>query len=235
MHDFDRLVQQVREHSFDGDRRRYHRFRTTQDEAVADCVGSNLRCAHDWGWCEGILDDPAAGRFYSPHGLVNELEQRCQSDSLDAIRLTGMEPIMADHHLVEVIDQLDDSITVRIDTNGMLLTHNYISRFNGANDLEIRLSFKGSNPENFSRLASVGTDQFQRQIDAFRACIAEDVSLDSVLVGVFGEEERDELREKLQPISGKHAAELELEKLRYCPENRKKLQERGFDVSPGSG
>jgi len=234
-HSFEELVDDVRRHSFAGERRRYHRFRRSShdDAAVADCVGSNLRCAHDWGWCEGIIDDPRAGRFYNPSDVVEQLEAICEEANLSKVRFSGMEPVMADDHLLRVLELLKPTtgLDVQIDTNGMLLSHDYLKQLLEKRDVSIRLSFKGYNQETFARLAGVEKGCFARQIGAFKACSAEGVPLQPVLVGIFGDDELETLRRRLAQIDSKLAERLELEGLNLCPANKAKLEEAGFDVS----
>ncbi|MDY6771337.1 MAG: radical SAM protein [Candidatus Nanohaloarchaea archaeon] len=233
MHEFAELVSEVREQSFDSDRRRYHRFRYSSHDntVVADCVGSNLRCAHEWGWCEGILDDPAAGQLHTPGKVVERLEELADDHGTRTARFSGMEPVIGDDHLVRTLERLDSQgFEVRIDTNGMLLDESYAERLETAATPGVRLSFKGSNPENFSKLARIAPEHFQRQIDAFQACIDAGIDLEPVLAGVYGEEERAELSQRLGSIDREAAERLTVEPLHLCPANRQKLEDAGFDL-----
>ncbi len=229
MHEFRDLVQEVRSRSFDGTRRRYHRFRHSShdDSVVADSIGSNLRCAHEWGWCEGILDDPAAGTFYSPEAVVDGLLSMADEHDCSSARITGMEPVMRDDHLIEVAQELDDhDMSLRIDTNGMLLDQAYLGRLEDACDLQIRLSFKGPDPQSFEKLAGVNRSWFMNQVRAFLACHGSDVESRYVLAGVYDGEDCDRLADWLP---GEDPS-LEVEKLRLCPQNRERLEEAGFDL-----
>jgi uncharacterized Fe-S cluster-containing radical SAM superfamily protein len=229
MHEFRGLLQEVRSQSFDGSRRRYHRFRhsTHDDAVVADCIGSNLRCAHEWGWCEGILDDPAAGTFYSPEDVIEELVGLADEHNCSSARITGMEPVMRDDHLIEVARGLDkNDMGLRIDTNGMLLDHEYLGRLGSACDLSIRLSFKGHDPASFQQLADVHGSWFMNQVRAFHACHTSDIETRYVLAGVFDAADRDRLADMLPADD----PSIEVEKLRICPQNRERLEAAGFDL-----
>lgn len=229
MHEFRDLVQEVRSRSFDRTRRRYHRFRhsTHDDSVVADCIGSNLRCAHEWGWCEGILDDPSAGTFYTPDEVIEELLGIAEGHNCTSARITGMEPVMGDDHLIEVAQRLDDhGMDLRIDTNGMLLDHEYLRRLEDACDLSIRLSFKGHDPQSFEKLAGVHRSWFMNQVRAFLACHDSDVKTQYVLAGVYDGEDRDQLADWLPAED----PAIEVEKLRLCPQNREHLEDAGFDL-----
>lgn len=229
MHDFCQLVDDVRHKSFDGDERRYHRFRYSShdDTVVADCIGSNLRCAHEWGWCEGILDNPTAGRFYTPETVTEKLLDHAEEHGCDTARISGMEPVMQDDHLVKVARRLDSQgMALRVDTNGMLLDHSYLQRLEQEADLSIRLSFKGHHPASFQRLADVHRSWFTHQHRAFLACRDSDVDMAAVLAGVYTEEQKDELTGWL----GVDDDSIDLEPLHLCPANRERLEAAGFDL-----
>lgn len=229
---FQDLVSRVREESFDGLKRRYHRFRFSShdDSAVADCSGSSLRCAHEWGWCEGVLDRPSSGRLYSPAETAERLEDICREKGVSRVRLSGMEPVMGDRHLPELVRVLDEGLEMCVDTNGMLLTEEYLAELVEKRSVSIRLSFKGSNPENFAQLSGVEPRFFRNQLRVFKACVKRDVDVVPVLAGVYGRKELEELREMLRDIDEMRASELYVEKLHLCPENREKLVEAGFDL-----
>lgn len=226
MHDFKALVRSVWERSFDGENRRYHRFRTADSGStlVADCIGSNLRCAHEWGWCEGILDDPSAGRLVSPDEIVN----RAKDCDATAVRVTGMEPVMHDRHLLQLAETIPESMTLRIETNGMLLGGAYTRALTDRCDCHVRLSFKGSDPEQFSKLARVDQRYFQNQVQAFHAIRKAECSIELALAGVYDEEDATKLGKRLIDDG---SIDITAEPLRLCPENEQKLEEAGFDVA----
>ena len=229
---FDNLVSAVWSHSFQKGKRRYHRFRTatSDDTFVADCIGSNLRCAHEWGWCEGILDDPRAGRFYTPEELVEKAQRASRSGDIEAFRVSGMEPVMHDAHLLEVADLLPASIPLHIETNGMLLTASYLEALTARADVRVRLSFKGTTAKQFARLSQVEPRYFTNQKQAFRACVDTGISFTVALAGVYDHEDREKLENELREYE--EAVDVELEPLRLCPANEKQLQEAGFDPEP---
>lgn len=233
MNDLQELIDGVERGSFDGLARRYHRFRHSSHDGaiVADCVGSNLRCAHDWGWCEGIMDAPRSGTLYTPEDVVEELVTRAQEHGTDLVRLSGMEPVMEDDHLLAVADRLPQGLELRIDTNGMLLSREYLEElYRRHGDLRVRLSFKGHDPDSFSRLAGVGEEAFDRQLRAFDALMGSRVDASFVLAGIYREPERERLEDELRERSGSEI-ELVLEDLRLCPEIVANCEQRGIDIS----
>jgi len=233
MNRFQQLVEQVTEQSFDGLARRYHRFRRSSHDGaiVADCVGSNLRCAHDWGWCEDIMDAPRSGALYTPDELVDELSDRAEEHGTEVVRLSGMEPVMEDDHLLTVADRLPPDITLRIDTNGMLLSREYLEAIHRRHDdLAVRISFKGHDPESFARLSGVEPELFRYQLRAVDALLDGAVRSSFVLAGVYREEHRDALEEGLSERAGTRV-EIELEDLRICPAIVDNCRERGIDIS----
>ncbi|MCJ7450539.1 MAG: radical SAM protein [Candidatus Nanohaloarchaeota archaeon QJJ-9] len=224
-------MEKVEKKSFQGNKRRYHRFRYSSHDssAVADCVGSNLRCAHEWGWCEGILSKPTKGRLYSPSEVEEKLVEMCEEEGVKTVRFTGMEPVMGDSHLIQAIERLE-SYKVRIDTNGMLLTPELASKLAKFDNLSIRLSFKGSNPENFSKLTGVEPKHFKNQLRAFKACKKYGIETNPVLAGVYGREEVMELQRSLEGLGKGNIGELCVEDLHICRENKEKLEKAGFVV-----
>ena len=229
MHEFPELVRQVWHASFRGTDRRYHRFRTTADDTfVADCIGSNLRCAHEWGWCEGILDDPSAGRFYSPNDIVTKAKEARRTEGCTRIRLTGMEPAMHDSHLLQLADMLPDDFSLVIETNGMLVSRGFLDQLCSVTDLHLRLSFKGTTPDQFQTLSRVAPSYFHNQIEAYQAALNANCQLETALAGVFDTKDKERLEDRLSRY--KEDVSVELEPLRLCPANEQRLKKAGFDL-----
>ncbi len=145
-----------------GDERKYYRFRASRfygGSAVADVVGCNLNCVFCW------VDFPRThirkvGSFHDPGDVLRRLEAIASSRGLPYMRLSGGEPTLCREHLLSLLS-LERSRTFILETNGVLLDEDLISALSEFRDIHVRVSVKGSSPEEFSRITGAIPEAYE--------------------------------------------------------------------------
>ncbi|MEM0355445.1 MAG: radical SAM protein [Desulfurococcaceae archaeon] len=146
---------------------RYYRFRGGKwygGIATGDVVGCNLRCKFCWSWRYSFYTDK--GLFYSPMYVYNKLCEIARSRGYRYVRLSGGEPTIAWNHLIKLLELMEDSGFIFIlETNGILLGYNenYAKELAGFNNVVIRVSFKGTTPEEFEYLTGADSSFYEYQ------------------------------------------------------------------------
>lgn len=146
------------------DQRKYYRIvrpgRWYGGIATADCCGCNLKCI--FCWSNKPRDNPdSIGKFYSPEQVVSKIIACAQSHNYRLIRISGNEPTLAKEHLLNVL-----SLTAKtkylfiLETNGTLLDKEFVSNLSNFKNLHIRVSLKGTNPQEFSMLTGAIPETF---------------------------------------------------------------------------
>jgi len=148
-------------------------------EVVLDLKGCNLNCKYCWGWKMRYEGEEIRK---SPEEVVKDI--LCQIKSIEymkkkgyevgVVRFTGNEPTLQWDHLIEVLKLLDEremELKVIIETNGVLagmgkLKFEYLDDLNNLR-VDIDVSFKGVNYEQFEWLSSMPAKLFHYQIEGF--------------------------------------------------------------------
>jgi len=155
-----------------GQERLYYRFRGGRwygGIASADVIGCNLSCKFCWAW--RFRDRYDLGKYFSPEDAFRKLRKIAVVRGYSLMRLTGGEPTICREHLIRLIELASSSkYRFILETNGLLLGHdrNYARELSRYNDLIIRVSFKGVNPEEFARLTGAKPSGFDLQLSALR-------------------------------------------------------------------
>ncbi len=166
-------------------------------EIVLDIKGCNMNCRACWGWkmriSDGIAKSPKEVAFDILCRASKVIEDRLVAKSkyrLGAIRITGNEPALQWRHVMELVKILsceeklleicdfgDDVVKIVarskiiIETNGTLfgLGKVDVSTLEMISDavVDIDVSFKGVNPEQFVWLADMPKKYFEYQISGF--------------------------------------------------------------------
>lgn len=138
--------------------------------ATSDCCGCNLRCI--FCWSNKPRDHPEKlGKFYSPEQIFRSLTSCVKKFGYNQIRISGNEPTIGKDHLLrllELIDQTDNSFI--LETNGILIGYdsNYAEQLSRFKNLQVRVSIKGTNPEEFSMLTGAFSEAFDLQLEALK-------------------------------------------------------------------
>lgn len=215
-----------------GSRRKYYRFRGARfygGIATADCVGCCLRCAFCWGW-NRVVNPGGAGKFYTPQRVVERIVSITRKRRFHQARLSGNEPTLGREHLLGVLSYLPREISFILETNGILLGDDpgYAEKLSTFENLHVRVSLKGCNAEEFSRLTGAEPRGFDLQLKALENLLAHDVECHAAAMISFSSQKSvDSLQERLHQIHPA-LADFEAEEIFTNPEIEKRLAIRGF-------
>ena len=197
--------------------------------ATADCCGCNLRCC--FCWSNYPRDNPQrAGRFYTPKEVFQSLVSCAQRRGYSQLRISGNEPTLVPEHLFPILKMVEGSgYRFILETNGTLIDSKYALSLSKYKHLHVRVSFKGTNPEEFSLLTGALPHGFELQMEGLRNLWEAGVSCHPALMASFSPEgNRERFKERIYEISPNLALELEEEWLILYPHVRSKLEERGI-------
>lgn len=152
--------------------RKYFRFRGGRwygGIASADVIGCNLRCRFCWAWY--FRDRHDLGFFLSPEEVLKRLSEIALKRGYRYLRLTGGEPTIAKDHLMQILKLSETSrFTFIVETNGILLGADptYAKELSRFSNIYVRVSFKGTNPQEFTKLTGAIPEGFELQIQSLR-------------------------------------------------------------------
>jgi uncharacterized Fe-S cluster-containing radical SAM superfamily protein len=150
--------------------RKYYRFRGGRwygGIATGDVVGCNLRCKFCWSWRYSHTLNK--GDFYNPLRVFEKLIEIASNRGYQYIRLSGGEPTVSRKHLLELLKLFDETKYIFIlETNGILLGYDekYAKELASFSNLVVRISFKGTTPEEFYLLTGADQKYFELQFKA---------------------------------------------------------------------
>lgn len=197
--------------------RKYYRFRPTRfygGIATADCLGCCLRCIFCWAW-EKVIRPDKVGRFYKPEEVVKRLVSIARKKRFDQVRISGNEPTIGKNHLLKILELIPSDLTFVLETNGILIGADSdlareLSRFS---NLYVRVSLKGTDQAEFSRLTGAAPKGFEWQLQALKHLLRAGVRCyPSVMLSFSSEENIVALRKRLGGIR-KDFADFEEEEL----------------------
>lgn len=133
--------------------------------ATADCCGCNLRCV--FCWSNKPRDNPEkVGEFYTPEKVFNEITHCAQTHNYHLLRISGNEPTIAKKHLLKVLSLVEKTKYLFIlETNGTLLDEEFVVNLSKFRNLHVRVSLKGTNPEEFAMLTGAFPETFDMILD----------------------------------------------------------------------
>ena len=149
---------------------RYYRFRGGRwygGIATGDVVGCNLRCKFCWSWRYSYYTDK--GFYQRPEEVFEKLVRIADKRGYRYVRLSGGEPTIAKNHLLELLRLFDNTRYIFIlETNGLLLGYDekYVEKLANYHNLVVRVSFKGTTPEEFEYLTGADKKYYEYQFRA---------------------------------------------------------------------
>ncbi len=156
----------------------YYRFRRDRwygGVVTADVAGCNLRCKFCWAWRNAWTLKPI-GLLLSPEDVAHKLISMARRFRIKQVRISGGEPTLGFEHILEVIDLVTkQGLHMILETNGILIGLNshyaeLLSQFRNRG-IEIRVSIKGVNPEEFSLLTGAKPYAWYYQVKALENLI----------------------------------------------------------------
>jgi uncharacterized Fe-S cluster-containing radical SAM superfamily protein len=220
-----------------GDLRKYYRFRPSRfygEIATADCVGCCLRCVFCWSWRE-VARPEEYGRFYTPEGVAGKLVSIAKKKKLRQLRISGNEPTICREHLVRVLGLIPQEHLFILETNGILIGNDltYAEELSRFPNLHVRVSLKGANEEEFSRLTGAIPEGFRLQLRALENLIKCGVSCHPACMVSFSPPENViELRGRLKKISPGFE-DFEVEELILYPSVEERLKKSKIEYRTG--
>lgn len=155
--------------------RRYYRFRGGKwygGIATGDVVGCNLRCKFCWSWRYSYY--VGKGRFYSPQKVFEKLYYIASRRGYKYVRLSGGEPSISMKHLLTLLECFEETkLYFILETNGILIGYykEYAQQLASYKHLIVRVSFKGTSPEEFEKLTGAKREFFEYQFKALENLI----------------------------------------------------------------
>jgi uncharacterized Fe-S cluster-containing radical SAM superfamily protein len=156
-------------------KRKYFRFRIDRwygGIVTGDVIGCNMRCKFCWAWYF-TWGDTGKGRFYTAEEVVRTLESLSRKSGYRRARLSGGEPTIGFKHMLEVMDlAVSKGLQFVLETNGILIGHSKsiaerLGAFSGRG-IEVRVSVKGTSPEEFHELTGADPRFWFVQLDSLR-------------------------------------------------------------------
>ncbi len=155
--------------------RRYYRFRGGRwygGIATGDVVGCNLRCKFCWSWRYSFYTDK--GFFQTPEKVYEKLTSIALRRRYRYVRLSGGEPTITMKHLLQLLELLDETkLYFILETNGLLIGYyrEYAEQLAEYKKLIVRVSFKGTTPEEFEKLTGARREYYEYQFKALENLI----------------------------------------------------------------
>ncbi len=216
------------------DLRKYYRFRAARfygGIATADCIGCCLRCLFCWSWPK-VSKPERFGRFYSPKEVAGKLTGIARKKGFNQIRISGNEPTIARTHLIKVLELIPKDIQFILETNGILIgcDKTYAGDLARYENVYVRVSIKGCNKEEFSRLTGSEPSGFDLQLKALENLSEAGVAAHpAVMVSFSPIENVESLTKRLGRISNDFE-NIEIEELALYGDVEKRLKKAGIKL-----
>ena len=196
--------------------------------ATCDCVGCNLKCV--FCWSNYPRDNPdKVGKFYSPEAIFHALDKLAKKRGYRLVRISGNEPTISREHLLKVLEYIENSPYLFIlETNGILIgaDKSYAKDLSKFTKVHVRVSLKGTTPEEFSKLTGAIPEAFELQLKALENLL--DYGVDchpAVMLSFSTEEGVRQLIERLNEIDKSLVNSLEEEYIILYPHVVRRLKE----------
>jgi uncharacterized Fe-S cluster-containing radical SAM superfamily protein len=223
-------AKEISKYILDGDRRKYYRISRAGlwygGIATADCCGCNLKCI--FCWSNFPRDNPEkCGKFYTPEEVFSSLVSCAKRHGYQRLRISGNEVTLAKEHLLRLLKLVDKTdYQFIIETNGTLLDKEYVKELHYFKNIHVRISFKGTNREEFSMLTGAEPLGFDLQLNALENCISYGIKCwPAVVISFSTVENYHKFRKTIAEIDKKLMNEIEEEVIFLLPHIEKRLQE----------
>jgi len=199
--------------------------------ASADCSGCNLRCVFCWSGAP--RDNPEGiGGFYSPEEIFSSLAACARKYCYQQLRVSGNEPTIAKNHLLTLLGLADQAgYKFILETNGILIGQDadYARRLAEFECVHVRVSMKGTNQQEFSRLTGATPEAFKLQLKALENLLNSGVSSHvAVMLSFSPRENLAEFLNQLRAIDPSLTENVEEEYVFLYPHVAKRLLEAGI-------
>jgi uncharacterized Fe-S cluster-containing radical SAM superfamily protein len=205
--------------------KKYYRFRPTGfygGIATADTVGCNLRCKFCWS-SNSVWNANKTGEFHSSEQVVNKLQIIAEKKGYHQLRISGGEPTIGKHHLINLLENIKTKYLFILETNGILLGFDkkYIDDLAVFENLHIRVCLKGADSEEFS-LFTGAKRGFEYQIKALQYLRNKQMNFNIAIVS--GNNKKKQRFFKTLVEMGMDKVMIEEEEIKLYPQVRNRLQ-----------
>ena len=199
--------------------------------ATADCCGCCLRCVFCWSGAP--RDRPnEIGRFYKPEQIFSKLVSCAEKHRFSLLRVSGNEPTIGRSHLLRLLELIDQTrYKFVLETNGILLGYDssYTHELSKFKCLHVRVSIKGTCPEEFTTLTGAIPEAFNLQLKALENLLDAGVSCNPAVMLSFSKQENiAKLKEQLEEIDPVLTSEFEEEYVFLYPHVVRRLKKAGI-------
>lgn len=214
-----------------GDLRKYYRFRHDRwygGVITADCAGCGLICKFCWVCPEGSLEGPPGGEFLTPEKVTENMYKLMRENKINQVRMSGGEPTVGRGHLLKVLTLLQyRRVRFILETNGILIGEDetYAQELAQFPFVHVRVSLKGANEEEFTKITGAAPKGFQLQLTALKNLLKAGVSAHpAVMLSFTGREGTDQLYHAIWQIDPRMHSEIEREEVILYPKVRENLR-----------
>ena len=223
-----------------GDLKKYYRFRHDRwygGIITADCAGCGLTCKFCWVRKESILEGREPGEFLKPEEVAGRFLKLMKENRVNQGRISGGEPTIGRSHLFQILNVFQHKrVRFILETNGILIgeDESYAQELALYPFVHARVSFKGCNEEEFTRLTGADSRGFHLQLNALRYLKRAGVSAHPAVMLSFSEREAvDQLYSAIWKIDPILHSEIEEEKVILYPHVEEKLKRAGLQYHSG--
>jgi uncharacterized Fe-S cluster-containing radical SAM superfamily protein len=200
----------------------------------AYCCGCNLRCVFCFSGFP--RDHPESiGEFYEPQQVFRKLVACANKYGYTKLRITGNEPTLNKEHLLNLLTFVERTdFHYILESNGILIGHDpeFAKQLSKFNHVHVRISLKGTDAEEFSKLTGADPKAFDLQLKALENLTSFGVPYNpAVMLSFSSQEGLEKLKERLEDIENGLANRLEEEHVILYPPVVKRLKESGIKPS----
>ncbi len=193
-------------------------------------VGCNLRCKFCFS-DRPVRKPGTTGKFYTPQQVFDALDASAKKHGHKLISASASEGTLGRQHLFELLELVDQSEYVYVlETNGMTLNDaEFAQQFARFRNLHVRVSIKGTNPEEYARLTGAIPSSYELPYRALKNLIDAGVSCNACLSLSFSTEAGlAEAKLRLAKIHPGMLISLEEEYITLFPTVAKRLRDEGL-------
>ena len=193
-------------------------------------VGCNLRCKFCFS-DRPVRKPGTTGKFYTPQQVFDALDASAKKHGHKLISASASEGTLGRQHLFELLELVDQSEYVYVlETNGMTLSDaEFAQQFARFSNLHVRVSIKGTNPEEYARLTGAIPSSYELPYRALKHLIDAGVSCNACLSLSFSTEAGlDEAKLRLAKLHPGLLISLEEEYITLFAKVAKRLREEGL-------
>ena len=193
-------------------------------------VGCNLRCKFCFS-DRPVRKPGTTGKFYTPQQVFDALDTSAKKHGHKLISASASEGTLGRQHLFELLELVDQSEYVYVlETNGMTLSDaEFAQQLVRFSILHVRVSIKGTNPEEYARLTGAIPSSYELPYRALKHLIDAGVSCNACLSLSFSTESGlDQAKARLAAVHPGLLISLEEEYITLFPKVAKRLREEGL-------